>query len=202
MKIIKKIFLLLVIGSLLIMGMGILWPTPQHPLEAKKVEAALGIPYEIDTIPESNKRPGTKRRIKSIVVHNTANPNSTAQNERDYLVNPGNTSSTSFHMVVDANGIIEAIPVTEVAFHAGSSKDNREGIGIEICESGNYEQAEENAVQMIAYLMQTYNIPLSQVKTHEDCSGKACPRLILGHWEHFLERVDQAYKALSKTDRP
>ena len=197
-RVIKKIFLVLIIGSLFVMTMGILWRTPQKPIEEGQVETAIGIPYQIATIPESNKRPGTKRRIKSIVVHNTANPNSTAQNERDYLVNPTNTSSTSFHMVVDENEIVEAIPVNEIAFHAGSTKGNKEGIGIEICESGNYEQAEENAVQMIAYLMKTYDIPLSQVKTHQDCSGKECPRLILGHWGNFIERVDKAYKALAK----
>ncbi len=182
------------------MTMGILWRPHQKPIEAGQVEKAIGIPYQIENIPVSNKRPGTKRRIKSIVVHNTANPNSTAQNERDYLINPTNTSSTSFHMVVDENEIVEAIPVTEVAFHAGSNEGNKEGIGIEICESGNYEAAEENAVQMIAYLMKTYDIPLSEVKTHQDCSGKKCPRLILDHWGHFLDRVDQAYRALEEKE--
>lgn len=201
MRIIKKIFMLLIVGSLLIMTMGILWRPHQKPIEVGQVEAAIGIPYEIENIPVSNKRPGVKRRIKSIVVHNTANPNSTAQNERDYLMNPTNTSSTSFHMVVDENEIIEAIPVTEVAFHAGSNEGNKEGIGIEICESGNYEATEENAVQMIAYLMKTYDIPLSQVKTHQDCSGKECPRLILDHWGHFLDRVDQAYRTLMEKER-
>lgn len=178
------------------MGMGILWRTPQKTIDPAKVQEAIGIPYERASIPLSHKRPGVKRRIKSIVVHNTANPSSTAQNERDYLVNPTNTSSTSFHIVVDENEVIEAIPVNEIAFHAGSNQGNREGIGIEICESGNYEAAEENAVWLIAYLMKTYDIPLSQVKTHQDCSGKACPRLILNHWGHFLDRVDQAYRTL------
>ncbi len=200
MKVIKKIAMLLIIGSLFVMTMGILWRPHQKPIEVGQVEAAIGIPYQIENIPESNKRPGVKRRIKSIVVHNTANLNSTAQNERDYLVNPTNTSSTSFHMVVDENEIVEAVPVTEVAFHAGSSKDNKEGIGIEICESGNYEAAEENAVKMIAYLMKTYDIPLSQVKTHQDCSGKECPRLILNHWGHFLERVEEAYQTLMENE--
>ena len=196
MKVIKKILGLLIIGSLFIMTMGILWRPHQKPIEEGQVEASIGIPYQIDNIPVSNKRPGIKRRIRSIVVHNTANPNSTAQNERDYLVNPTNASSTSFHIVVDEDEIVEAIPITEIAFHAGTNKDNKESIGIEICESGHYEAAEENAVQIIAYLMKTYDIPLSQVKTHQDCSGKECPRLILNHWGEFLERVKQAYSSL------
>lgn len=197
----NKILKLLIIGGLCIMAMGILWRPHQKPIEAEKVQEAIGIPYKLEHIPVSNKRPGMKRRIKSIVVHNTANPNSTAENERDYLVNPTNTSSTSFHMVVDENEIVEAIPVNEIAFHAGSNEGNREGIGIEICESGNYEVAEENAVWMVAYLMKTYHIPLSEVKTHKDCSGKACPRLILDHWGHFLDRVDQAYRTLMEKER-
>lgn len=201
MKVIRTILKLLIIGGIGIMAMGFLWRPHQKPIEVGQVEEVIGIPYKIASIPISNKRPGAKRRIKSIVVHNTANPNSTAENERDYLVNPTNTSSTSFHMVVDENEIVEAIPVTEIAFHAGSREGNREGIGVEICESGDYEAAEENAVWMVAYLMKTYQIPLSQVKTHQDCSGKACPRLILDHWGHFLNRVDQAYRALMAQDQ-
>lgn len=196
MRVIKNIFLVLIVGCLLIVPVGMWWSAPQLPIQEGTVQGAIKIPYKIDTIPESNKRPGITRRIKSIIVHNTANPNSTAQNERDYLVNPSNTSSTSFHIAVDDHEIIEAIPVNEIAFHALNSECNKEGIGIEICESGDYEKAEQNGVWIIAYLMHKYDIPLSEVKTHKDCSGKECPRLILDHWGHFLMRVNDAYKEL------
>ena len=166
------------------------------PLVPEDVTAAIGVTYEVQDIRISNKRPNQKRKIKYIVIHNTANSQSTAQNEVDYLSNANNTSSTSFHIAVDDCQIIEAIPPTEVAFHAGTKEGNQYGIGIEICESGNYEKAEENAAKLVAYLMQYYNIPLEDVKTHQDFSGKPCPRLILGHWIHFKEKIENNYEAL------
>lgn len=166
------------------------------PMNMEQLKQTVGIAYTVDYIPISNKRPGIKRPIQYIVVHNTGNPTSTARNERDYLTNPTNTSSTSFHIAVDENEIIEAIPLEEIAFHAGDSEGNRKGIGIELCESGDFEKTKANAAKLIAYLMKHYNIPLSNVKTHHDFSGKQCPRKMLGNWDEFLESVQKAYEAL------
>lgn len=196
MRVIKKCVLFLVMTSLLLAVSGFLLKTKQKPIGPEEVEAAIGIHYTQDYIPISNKRPGIKRPIKYIVIHNTANEESTARNERDYLTNPNNTSSTSFNIVVDDKEIIEAIPVTEIAFHAGDGEGNQKGIGIEICESGDFEKTKANAVKLVAYLMKTYNISLSEVRTHHDFSGKDCPRKMLGNWEDFLESVKVTYKAL------
>lgn len=171
------------------------WGVKLHPrvMNIQALEATLDVTYTIDSIPVSNKRPGIKRPIQYIVVHNTGNPKSTARNERDYLTNPNNTSSTSFNIVVDEKEIIEAVPVDEVAFHAGDVEGNRKGIGIELCESGDFEKTKANAAKLIAYLMKHYDIPLSHVKTHHDFSGKQCPRKMLGNWEEFLQSVQKAY---------
>ena len=141
----------MVAASLLIAGGGFLLRAKQEPVTANEVEQAIHVPYKIENIPSgTNKRTGTSRKIQYIVIHNTANEQSSAQNERDYLVNENNTASTSFNIVVDDKEIIEAIPVTEVAFHAGTSEGNQKGIGIEICESGNYQAAEANAAKLTA----------------------------------------------------
>lgn len=163
-------------------------PKPK-PIVSEHIEQTIGIPYVIDTIPKSEKRPGQYRRIKYIIVHNTANETSNARNERDYLTNHYNTSSTSWHLAVDEYQIIEAIPLNEVAYHAGSQSGNEYGIGIELCESGNYAQTEENAAKLIAYLMKYYKIPISRVMTHQDFSGKHCPRLVLEHWDTFIAQI-------------
>jgi N-acetylmuramoyl-L-alanine amidase len=168
---------------------GLFLKTKQKPLIEEDVEKATGISYTIDSIPKSSKRPFENRKIKYIVVHNTANPDSTARNERDYLTNETNTDSTSWHIVVDDKEMIEAIPVTEIANHAGTTEGNEYGIGIEICESGDYKKAEENATKLIAYLMKHYKIPLSRVTTHKHFSGKECPRLMLSHWDEFIKNV-------------
>jgi N-acetylmuramoyl-L-alanine amidase len=179
---------ILVLTAILIRTTGLLWRIKEPP-SASQIESALGITYQVQSIPPSQKRPEIPMRVKYIVVHNTANPNSTAQNERDYLVNPVNTSATSFHIVVDEHGAIEAIPLNEMAFHSGDSLGNAKGIGIEICESGDYDQAEENAVKLIAFLAKYYKISPENIKTHKDFSGKDCPRKILSYWDDFIGRI-------------
>lgn len=165
-------------------------------LEESDIEEFVGVPYVKDILPISNKRPGRKRRIKYIVVHNTANETSTARNERDYLSNPMNTASTSWHIVVDNHEMIEAVPVNEVAFHAGDREGNQYGIGIELCESEDMTKTEKNAAKLIAYLMKEYRIPIENVKTHKDFSGKECPRQTLMHWESFKNKIQEAYNDL------
>ena len=197
-KVIRKCVSFLVGCSLLLMIISFFKEIKPMPLVPEEVTAAIGIPYKAEDIHVGNKRPNQKRKIKYIVIHNTANSQSTAQNEVDYLSNANNTSSTSFHIAVDDHEIIEAIPPTEIAFHAGTKEGNQYGIGIEICESGNYEKAEENAAKLAAYLMQYYNIPLEDVKTHQDFSGKPCPRLILNHWVHFKEKIETNYETLQR----
>lgn len=196
MKFIKRCISILVLASMMIVACGFLLREKQEPLTSEEVEAAIGVAYKIDPIPVSNKRVGISRQIDYIVIHNTANPSSTAQNERDYLVNEKNTSSTSFNVVVDDNEIVEAIPVTEVAFHSGTNEGNRKGIGIEVCESGDYTKAEANAARLTAYLMKKYDLTIDDVKTHHDFSGKDCPRLILDHWDRFIEQVETYYETL------
>lgn len=198
MKVIKRCLAMLVLASLMIVACGFLLRTKQEPLNSEEVTKAIKVPYQIENIPSNTqKRPGIERQIKYIVIHNTANAKSSAQNERDYLVNENNMSSTSFHIVVDDHEIIEAIPVTEVAFHAGNREGNQKGIGIEICESGNYGKAETNAAKLTAYLMKKYHLSIEDVKTHQDFSGKECPRKILDHWDTFIADVEKNYQSLS-----
>jgi len=197
-KVIKRCLTMLVFASLMIVVCGFLLRAKQEPLTSEEVTKALQIPYQVENVPsKTKKRPGIERQIKYIVIHNTANTESSAQNERDYLVNENNTTSTSFNIVVDDHEIIEAIPVTEVAFHAGTWEGNQKGIGIEICESGNYGQAEANAAKLTAYLMKKYHLSIEDVKTHHDFSGKDCPRKILDHWETFIADVEKNYQSLS-----
>ena len=121
---------------------------------------SLPFPYIIDHIPiNSNKRPKYKMDWEYITVHNTSNPKSTARNERDYLTNPSNKSNTGFHIAIDEKQAIECIPLNENAWHAGDGrgKGNMSSVGIEICESGNYQKTLENAVLLVAELLKSKN---------------------------------------------
>src|SRR5690625_1490684 len=115
--------------------------------------------YTIDHIPKNtpnNRRPGLSMQAETITVHNTANPKSTARNERNWLTNPINGSVASYHIVIDEDEVIECIPLDENAWHAGDGGQgpgNRTSIGIELCESGNYSKTVDNAVQLVSKML-------------------------------------------------
>lgn len=151
----------------------------------------------------SRKRTGRAMTPEWITVHNTGNPTSTAANERAWLTNPSNTSTTGYHIVVDASQAIECIPLGEVAYHAGDGANgpgNSRSIGIEVCESGDYEANEAAAVELIADMLLARGWGVDRVKAHKDWSGKQCPRLILPHWMNFIGRIqarmDQEVEAM------
>lgn len=148
----------------------------------------------IDT--NNNRRPGIPMEPKYLTIHSTANPNSTAQNERDWLTNPSNTRIASWHLVVDDKEVIEAIPLDEVAWHAGDGRNgegNRYSISIEICESNDREKTIENAVKLSAQILSERNWGIDRLKRHYDWSGKHCPRIFADNnweqWEIFKTRV-------------
>ncbi|MFD0587886.1 N-acetylmuramoyl-L-alanine amidase family protein [Paenibacillus sp. GCM10027627] len=159
--------------------------------------------YVVDHIPKStpdNRRPGISLKATTITIHNTANPTSTARNERNWLTNPSNTVTASFHIVIDEHEAIECIPLNEVAWHAGdgSGKDsgNRTSIGIEITESGNYDQTLENAASLVAAMLVERDWGTDRLRRHYDWSGKNCPRLMnedgkWGGWTAFVNRVEE-----------
>lgn len=130
-----------------------------------------------------------------ITIHNTYN-DASANNEVSYMIN--NNSSTSFHYAVDDKEIVQGIPLNRNAFHAsdGSGEGNRKTIAIEICYSKSggdrFAKAEENAVDLIVYLLKKYGWGIDRVKRHYDYARdkKYCPHrtMDLG-WQRFLNMV-------------
>ena len=135
-----------------------------------------------------------KLEVRYIVVHNTAN-DASANNEVAYMISTN--VATSFHFAVDDKEIVQGIPLERTAFHAGdgrNGKGNKYGIGIEICYSKSggerFLEAEKRAAKLIAYLLKKYNLDISAVITHKDCSGKYCPHRTLDMgWERFVDMV-------------
>lgn len=128
-----------------------------------------------------------------IVVHNTAN-DATARNEIAYMTN--NNYEISFHFAVDDKEVIQGLPLDRNGWHAsdGNGKGNREGIAIEICYSKSggdkFIKAEQNAVELIVYLLKKYNWGIDKVTKHQDYTNKYCPHrtLDLG-WERFINMI-------------
>jgi N-acetylmuramoyl-L-alanine amidase len=112
--------------------------------------------YIVDHIPRNtphNRRPGTSMHPEYITIHSTGNPSSTARNERGWLTNPSNTRTASWHIVVDEKEAVEAIPLDEVAYHAGNKTGNYSSIGIEICESGDRAKTLANAANLVVKML-------------------------------------------------
>ncbi len=162
--------------------------------------------YKVDHIPTNtpyNKRPGTKMNPEYITIHSTANLNSTAQSERDWLTNTSNARVASWHICVDENEAVEAIPLNEVAWHAGDGSKgpgNRKSISIEICESGDREKTLENAVELVAKMLKERGWGVDKLRRHYDWSKKNCPRILnYNNWEGWEIFKQQVKKELDIT---
>lgn len=170
--------------------------------------ADLPFPYIRDYIPvytPNDRRPARKlTSLDYITIHSTANERSTAKNERQWLTNSSNQATTSWHIVIDDKEAIEAIPLDEIAWHAGDGgkgAGNTRSIGIELCESGDRQQTINNAVTLVAKLLHVTNLPVDRVKQHYDWTGKNCPRILRtdDHWQEFLLAI--AYQLQQKSQQ-
>lgn len=128
-----------------------------------------------------------------ITVHNTYN-DASAMSEISYML--GNNLKTSFHVAVDNERVVTAIPFNRNAYHAGDGRGtgNMKSIGIEICYSKSggerFDEAEELAAEYIAYLLKQYGWGIDRVRTHKSWSGKYCPHRTLDYgWERFLDKI-------------
>ena len=154
------------------------------------------IPLNLD------KRPGLKINPRFITIHSTANPTSTAENERGWLTNPGNTRKASWHIVVDEHRAIEAIPLDEVAYHSGSREGNNTSIGIEMCESGNRQAVLARTIKLVAKMLHERNWGVDRLRRHYDWSGKVCPRILSDNnwsgWKKFIADVEKELNLLKQ----
>ena len=132
-----------------------------------------------------------------ITIHNTAN-DASALNEIAYMKR---NNYNSYHFAVDDVEARQGLPLDRNNFSCGDGANgtgNRKSIAIEICYSksggARYVQAEENCVQLVAYLLKKYGLGVDRVKKHQDWSGKYCPHRILAEnrWESFKNRIRQA----------
>ena len=151
--------------------------------------------YKIQHIPiNKDKRPGIKIVPEYITIHSTGNPKSTAENERNWLVNPDNNRVASWHIVVDEKEIIEAIPLNELAYHSGSKEGNNKSIAIEICESGNRQKTLDNTAKLVTKILIEKNWGIDKLRRHFDWSGKNCPSIFNYNnwegWKKFKKDVD------------
>lgn len=164
-----------------------------------------------------------------ITIHNTANV-ATARNEINYM--HASSDFRSFHFAVDDKEIVQGEPLNRNTWHAGDGENgigNRQTISIEICMSyvneytvhgseeareqyweehyrKKFELAQENAAELVAYLLKKYDwgFSPSRIYKHEDFDyyGKHCPHRTLDKygWGYFIILVEKKYKELEEKE--
>lgn len=165
-------------------------------------------PFEVDLLDVNEySRPGTPlEKVKGIVVHYTANPGTTAKNNRDYFqgLKDSHETKASSHFVVGIEGeIVQCIPSSEIAY--ASNSRNEDTLSIECChvdESGAFTDATYiSLVRLTGWLCYRFNLTSEDVIRHYDVTGKNCPKYYVEHpdkWQEFKKDVDKQIQEVEK----
>ena len=144
-------------------------------------------------------RPGTKlRKVKDIFVHYTANPGTNAVQNRSYFEQLKDTHerAASAHFIIGYEGdILLCIPLNEMAYAVKTR--NEDSISIECCylkEDGSFTQETyDSLIELLAWLLQEYDLNADHILRHYDCGGKKCPLYYTEHedaWEQLKQDVE------------
>ena len=139
--------------------------------------------------------------VKYIVIHDTQNANKGADAEAHFKYFNGGNRNSSADFFVDDKKVLQINDYTKYAtWQVGDGKGkygitNQNSVGVEICinSDGNYENAVENAVELVKYLMRELDISCDCVIRHYDASRKNCPASMSGNnwakWREFKEKI-------------
>ena len=164
-----------------------------NTVQAQKILPKLSIQTKLI---QKNKysRPGIAlRKVKGVVVHYTANPGTTAEQNRSYFESLAETGEThaSSHFIIGISGeIIQCIPCNEISY--ASNDRNSDTISVECCipdESGKFtDETYRSLVELVAWLMGRYELTADDVIRHYDVTGKDCPKYFVENsnaWSDF-----------------
>ena len=177
-------------------------------LEARNESFVGAPPFDVELLDVNEySRPGIPlEQINGIVIHYTANPGSTAQNNRDYFegLKDSHETKVSSHFVVGIEGeIVQCIPSSEIAY--ASNSRNSDTLSIECChpdETGKLTYATYTSlVRLTGWLCYRFNLTSEDVIRHYDVTGKICPKYYVDHpeaWEQFKTDVGEQIKVVEQ----
>ncbi len=177
-------------------------------LEARNESFVGAPPFDVELLDVNEySRPGIPlEEINGIVIHYTANPGSTAQNNRDYFegLKDSHETKVSSHFVVGIEGeIVQCIPSSEIAY--ASNSRNSDTLSIECChpdETGKFTDATYTSlVRLTGWLCYRFNLTSEDVIRHYDVTGKICPKYYVDHpeaWEQFKTDVGEQIKVVEQ----
>lgn len=149
--------------------------------------------------PNEYSRPGyALETVNNIFVHYTANPGTSAAQNRSYFEWQKDTheASVSAHFVIGYEGeIVQCVPLDEIAYAVMTR--NYDSISIECCYlegDGSFTQATyDSLISLLAWLVDVYDLESEDILRHYDCGGKKCPLYYADHedaWEQLKKDVD------------
>ncbi|MGN0343086.1 MAG: N-acetylmuramoyl-L-alanine amidase family protein [Roseburia sp.] len=170
--------------------------------ESQEQKVVLDPPdYQVDLLSINDySRPGLAiDEVNGIVIHYTANPGTTALQNRNYFEGLKDSHETyaSSHFIIGLEGeIVQCIPCNEIAY--ASNDRNGDTISIECCisdDSGIFnDETYATLVHLTAWLIGRYDLTTEDVIRHYDITGKACPKYYVEHedaWFQFKDDVNQ-----------
>lgn len=150
--------------------------------------------------PNEYSRPGDPlESVTNIFVHYTANPGTSAAQNRSYFEQQKDTheASVSSHFIIGYEGeILQCVPLDEIAYAVQTR--NFDSISIECCyiaENGAFtEETYDSLISLLAWLVDAYDLETEDILRHYDCGGKKCPLYYTEHedeWEQLKKDVDK-----------
>lgn len=154
--------------------------------------------------PNEFSRPGDAlHEVNNIFVHYTANPGTDARQNRSYFEQLKDTKerAASAHFLIGYEGdIILCIPRNEIAYAVKTR--NQDSISIECCyldEDGSFTEATyESLIELLAWLLQRYELETEDILRHYDCGGKKCPLYYVENEEEWSKLRKDVAAALKK----
>lgn len=145
-------------------------------------------------------RPGDPlESVKNIFVHYTANPGTSAAQNRSYFegLKDSHVTSASSHFIIGYEGeIIQCVPLDEIAYAVQSR--NGDSVSIECCyvaEDGSFTQETyDSLLSLLRWLVDVYDLETEDILRHYDCGGKKCPLYYTENpdaWEKLKKNVDK-----------
>ena len=171
-------------------------PSAGQPREVTEMERP-PLDVQLLTVNEYS-RPGIPlEQVNGIVIHYTANPGTSAKDNRDYFegLKHSHATKVSSHFIIGLAGeIVQCIPCNEWSY--ASNERNGDTISIECCipdESGEFtRQTYDSLVELVSWLCFRYSLTEEDLLRHYDITGKNCPKYYVEHedaWDIFREDV-------------
>lgn len=148
--------------------------------------------------PNEYSRPGKElKKVRGIVIHYTANPGTSAMDNRNYFegLKDSHATKASSHFIIGLDGeIVQCIPCNEWSY--ASNDRNKDTISIECCipdDSGMFTKyTYDSLIELVSWLSFRYDLDADDLLRHYDVTGKNCPKYFVEHesaWEALKEDV-------------